>query len=451
MAQCDRFSQPVMRRTRTTSNHSSLGGTVGSARGTFSSGFGTPTNAGTPTSSRGCPRQALRAPVRASGIRGALAQTAGAGVQSSAPDAEVEKEFGGRFLPEYTKKYLLGRGACGAVWLATSARLGGSVAVKQVAKGTSQKQNSDLRSANKEIRVGEMLFCQGGVPRLSATAFPGIRHITKLLDVAETKSDIFLVMEYGGAVLSKALFDIKGEFCSRGSFQPRERVYRVHHLPFYEAMKRDQRVLKRLLRQILMAIHALSEHSIVHSDLKPDNLLLNVEEGQELACDLRLCDFGSSFLADRPGEQLALATPEYMPPEALKSCIPGHNDGNEAGIQTRSQPWSFDVWSLGAIMLELCYGVPHWLSYKCRVRGADGVKDHSVTGLFAVAGRDHERILQRQQELVLEGGLHKALRDAPGIALEPAGFELLEAMLAWDPEHRISPAEALRHPYLAGN
>merc|ERR1719188_1964658 len=98
----------------------------------------------------------------------------------------------------------------------------------------------------------------------------------------ETKKDLWMVMEYGGEVLSKALFEVKGEFASRGTAQPRERVYRVHHLPFYEAMKRDPRVFKRLVRQVLEAIHLLADHGIVHSDLKPENLLLKGAETEPL-------------------------------------------------------------------------------------------------------------------------------------------------------------------------
>lgn len=454
MSRVDRLSQPVVRRSQTQGEKGQQQ-LVGSARSasfnvSSSAGFGTPTSAGgrgAPTST-GC-RQALRGSFRNSGGLGrASTQTSAPPLQRSAIDVEVEKEFGGRFPPEYTKKSLLGKGACGAVWLATSTRCSALVAVKQIVKGTGQKSNSDLRAVGKEINVGQLLFSPGGAPRISPVRHPGIRHITKLLDVVETSRDVFLVMEFGGTVLSKALFDIKGEFVARGSFQPRERVYRVHHLPFYEAMKHDQRVLKALLTQALEAVRTLSDHFIVHSDLKPDNLLLNSVDGQETHVDLRLCDFGSCFFADKP-EQLALATPEYMPPEALMSCV-SHSSGmsDGSGTQPKSQPWSFDVWSLGAIMLELCYGVPHWLSYKCRVRGPDGVQDHSVTGLFAVPGRDHERILQKQEELILDGGLRKVLRDAPGIALEPSGFDLLEAMLAWNPEQRISPADALAHPYL---
>lgn len=362
-------------------------------------------------------------------------------------DHEVEREYGGRFLSDYTKKSLLGKGACGAVWLATSQRHDGPVAVKQVAKGSTQKHNADIRSAAKEIRVGELLFGPGGVPRLSPNLYPGIRHITRLLDFAETKRDLWMVQEYGGAVLSKALFEVKGEFASRGLGQPRERVYRVHHLPFYQKMKRDPRLLKRIIRQMLEAIRALSDHAIVHSDLKPENLLLDgAEAGREMACEVRLCDFGSAFIHDQP-EALTLATPEYMPPEALETYIQ-HTQCQPGQPPRPTEPWSFDIWSLGAIVLELCYGVPHYLSYKCRVAGLDG-KDRTMTGILAVQGRDHDKIRQRQEELVMDGGLHRVLQDAPGVPLSAAGQDLLQKMLAWDPRARISPAEALAHPYLA--
>lgn len=370
------------------------------------------------------------------------------GSASQTLDAEGEKEYGGRFLQDYTKRQLLGRGACGAVWLATSPKLGGPVAVKQVAKGTGAKYRSDERAANTEIAVGEMFFSQpGGMPKLSPSVYPGIRHIARLLDMVETKQDLWLVMEYGGCALSKALIEIKGEFVARGPAQPRERVYRVHHLPYYEAMKHDPRVLRRLLRQMLEALRVLSDHDIVHSDLKPENILLEVRDGSESVAESRLCDFGSAFAFGQL-EQPSLATPEYMPPEALESCVT-LSRGNVGGPASRkpARPWSFDIWSLGAIMLELCYGAPHWLSYRCRVHGRDG--DRTLVGLFAVPGRDPDRIIQRQYEVAVEMGLKRALRNSAGVQLDDDGIDFLQGLLEWDPQLRMSPERALAHPFLA--
>jgi len=379
----------------------------------------------------------------------ATSPTAAATTAAPAPtlDAEGEREYGSRFLPDYTKRRLLGRGACGAVWLASSERHAGPVAIKQVAKGTGAKHQADEKAANTEIAVGEMFFGPGGVPKLSPQSHPGIRHIARLLDIAETKRDVWLVMEFGGSALSKALMEVKGEFVARGAAQPRERVYRVHHLPLYQAMKRDPRVFKRLLSQIIQALRVLSDHEIVHSDVKPENILVQGMESDGCQLETRLCDFGSAFSFDRP-DHLALATPEYMPPEALEACALRHTGKDASGAMQRGRSWSYDMWSLGAIMLELAFGAPHFLSYKCRVRSIDGARDHSLMGLFAVPGRDAERILVKQQEITTDEGLRKALRDAPGVPLDEDGLDLLQGLLEWDPAHRISPAEALNHPYL---
>merc|ERR1712110_78258 len=109
-----------------------------------------------------------------------------------------------------------------------------------------------------------------------------------------------------------------------------------------------------------------------------------------------------------------------MPPEALETCAArsgagpgrlsltsrmGSGSGNRnrqaadpvANLRRNSQPWSFDMWSLGSILLELCLGTPLWLSYKCRV--ADDQRTNSAAmGLFAVPGRDPGKIIAKQQD-----------------------------------------------------
>merc|ERR550514_1922896 len=104
-----------------------------------------------------------------------------------------------------------------------------------------------------------------------------------------------------------------------------------------------------------------------------------------------------------------------------------------AKLHRHSQPWSFDIWSLGSIFLELCLGTPLWLSYKCRV--ADDQRANSAaTGLFAVPGRDPEKIISKQMDALRNRGLANVLRNAQGIPInnvdEGSGLELLSLMLA---------------------
>jgi len=233
-------------------------------------------------------------------------------------------------------------------------------------------------------------------------------------------------------------------------------------------MKRDPAVLKGCLKQLLSALCVFSDHHIVHSDIKPDNILVEEDERHQLRC--RFIDLGSAFTFDCP-ENLALATPEYMPPEALEMCaakigggsrismggrpgVSGSLNGGSrkavdpvAKLQRHSQPWSFDIWSLGSIFLELCLGTPLWLSYKCRVADDQRVNS-AATGLFAVPGRDPEKIIGKQVDALRNRGLPNVLRNAQGVPLDEDGLDLLSLMLNWDPSERISPQEALEHPWL---
>lgn len=116
------------------------------------------------------------------------------------------------------------------MWLARSLATGEKVALKQF-----PRQNKALDpTAQSEVIFGRMIF-----PRMQGTGgkvaygleteyFPGIKHISKLLDEIEDSKDYWLVYEVGAQSLGKQLFDVKGEFFKG------ERIYHVSHAsPFY--------------------------------------------------------------------------------------------------------------------------------------------------------------------------------------------------------------------------
>jgi len=307
-----------------------------------------------------------------------------------------------------------------------------------VLKGTSIKHKTDLEAARRELAVADLFF-QDGNPRVNADQYPGIDYIARTLHVAETKADVWIVMEFGGKSLSKALFDVKGEF-HRGA-----RIYAVHPQPFYQSLRQDPTALKDFLRQVLLALDVLTCYGVVHSDLKPDNILVR-EDGPHFTA--RLIDFGSAFSFDYP-ENLGMATPEYMAPEALE--VVGSRfraKEREEDFWASMQPWSLDMWSLGCIWLEIISGIPLWLSYTARV--SSGSRSVMANGLFAVNGRDTEKIRAKQYDAVQK--LSRVVSSAPGVPLDdPQGLDLLRRMLAWNPADRISPEHAMEHPYLTSD
>ncbi len=141
----------------------------------------------------------------------------------------------------------------------------------------------------------------------------------------------------------------------------------------------------------------LSDFKIVHADIKPDNLLVSFEGNQ--IRDLKLIDFGSSFSFENPSN-IQASTPEYLAPEVLeyldnRAQNTAANGTNTTNLCRRLNPWSYDVWSLGCILLEIVTGFPLWLSLKGRI-GAPNGKNIIGMGVFGVQGREGKKILQKQ-------------------------------------------------------
>jgi serine/threonine protein kinase len=141
----------------------------------------------------------------------------------------------------YQKLNLLGKGGAAVVWLAKHIETGQNVAVKQFPK------KGDTSSVQLELEIASRIFESG----VTASQYPGIKHISALLDEVKDKQDYWLTYELGGPNLTKNLFDVKGEF-HKG-----ERVYRVSHNDFYFALKENRAVLKDFLSKMLLVFDLL--------------------------------------------------------------------------------------------------------------------------------------------------------------------------------------------------
>ena len=260
-------------------------------------------------------------------------------------------------------------------------------------------------------------------------------------DSYEDNNDVWIICEKGGYSLSDICLKIKGEFV--GS----ERIYSIRKGHFLHKLTSDISQLKIFIRKMVSFIQILNENKIIHSDIKPDNILIKYDRKTYEIRDMKIIDFGSAFFIDNP-TNFNSNTPEYISPEIIKFQEKNKNPKDTLNFfqKIKEYPWCVDMWSLGVTLLELVLACPLWMSYKAKII----IREKIIfkTGLFGVKGRDTSKIYSKQCEVVKN--LKKLLNECIIDDVEQRNLfgDLLGKMLSIDLTKRISPKEALNHPFL---
>ncbi|MFO1463582.1 MAG: protein kinase [bacterium] len=108
----------------------------------------------------------------------------------------------------------------------------------------------------------------------------------------------------------------------------------------YQAFQgREIGFLEDVLAQVLSALDYIHSQGVIHSDIKPENIMIEEREGAPFA---KLMDFGVAGRLRSGGQQGIGGTPAYMAPELF-------------GSNPRLDPRT-DLYSLGMLLLELVAG-----------------------------------------------------------------------------------------------
>lgn len=206
-------------------------------------------------------------------------------------------------LPPTTLEYykfvkLIGKGAFGKVTLGIHKLTGKYVAIKTIEKSY-MKDDFSKRKVFQEVYL-----------------LKKIKHsnVIRLLEVFESSKHMLMVMEYAGGGDLLHLIKRKG--------------------------KLQESDAKFIFKQIAYGLAHIHCRSVIHRDIKLDNILLDCEKG------VKICDFGVSKIIKK-GQiiQEQCGTPAYLAPEII--------------IDKGYEGFFVDIWSLGVLLFAmLCGTVP---------------------------------------------------------------------------------------------
>ncbi len=310
---------------------------------------------------------------------------------------------------QYEVNQPLGHGTYGTVYHVTEKTTGQVYALKEF-------QDSPLycRCGRTEARLLRLLN-QNGAP------------VPKLIESFENGDQCHLVLQF----MSKNLLQYQREQSSNN-----------HRLSLPE--------IRIVARNTLLALQVLHSNGYIHSDIKPENIMVDDSE----TFDVKVIDLGSARHVAH-NQYYDLQTLHYRSPEVLLH-----------------QPYTpaIDIWSLGLMLFELATGYYPSFSFD------SDTPMQQLNNIGNVFYPDQKEILRELDHLLLdENTLPKDLpfrltqianllfSTQPNfVAFIPAFFESIEdtppsnallhlitQMLMPNPANRISAEKALKHVFLA--
>lgn len=194
---------------------------------------------------------------------------------------------------------------------------------------------------------------------------------------------------------------------------------------------------KQTSKQLLVGLDFIKLCDIIHADLKPENIVVVNYNEEEI--NIKIIDFGS---ACRKHDKIHAYVQSrfYRAPEI---------------VLARGYSYEIDMWSFGCIIFELLFTRPIFSSRN------ETELITAQTKTLGIPSSDYLRTCGRARLFFLGGRLIRTL-DSKGKIIVPGerdisnyvdslAAEFIKNILKWEPESRLTPSEALEHPFLKNN
>jgi len=298
----------------------------------------------------------------------------------------------------------IGKGAYGEVYKSKEIETSAIVAMKKILM--KNQKNGFPSNAIREIRL------------LKSLDHRNIIRLRNVITCGE-KRDVYLVFDY-------CPFDLKGLIYRNAS----------------DTSSLSLKQIKCYMRQMILGIFYCHHRYIIHRDIKPDNILINIYN------EVKIADFGlARIFYPKPedknpeSEPWNVITLHYRPPELLLGA-------KEYGPE-------IDVWSLACTFYEM-------ITSKILFRPKNNKEEDQLIAIFEIMGiptnyswPDHHKLQFYKPEMFSSQRVVRKADSLEDHLLKtlPTEFHdsisLFQKMLEFDPKKRCTSKEVFLHPFLS--
>jgi mitogen-activated protein kinase 15 len=298
---------------------------------------------------------------------------------------EVEQHV----LDKYELIQKLGKGAYGIVWKAIDKKSKAVIALKKVFDAFHNA--TDAQRTYREVMFLQELNGHENIIRL--------RNLIK----AENNKDLYLVFDFMETDLHHVI---------------RANILEEIHKQY-------------VVYQILKSLKYIHSAGLIHRDLKPSNILINSE------CHVKMADFGLARSVSQKGEDGNIKLTDYVATRWYRAP--------EILLGSTKYSKAVDMWSVGCILGELIVGKPLFpgtstlnqiervleLTGKPKTEDIDSMESQHTQAILGSINVTKKRSFQN----FFPGASDDAL-------------DLLKKLLVFNPNHRLTAEEALRHKFV---